>query len=86
MGYTFDGSTLGGHATVDDPVSSGTWETVVSKNIGLDLGLLKDRLTFTGDMYIRDTKGILTKGKKLPSIYGAAEPKVIANDMRTKGW
>lgn len=86
MSYTFDGSTLGGHATVDDPVSSGTWETVVSKNVGLDLGLLKDRLTFTGDMYVRDTKGILTKGKKLPSIYGATEPKVNANDIRTKGW
>ena len=86
MDYTFDGSTLSGHATVDDPVSSGTWETVVSKNLGLDLGFLKDRLTFTGDMYIRDTKGILTKGKKLPSIYGASEPKVNANDIRTKGW
>lgn len=86
MSYTFDGSSLGGHATVDDPVATGTWETVVSKNIGLDLGFLKDRLTVNADAYIRDTKGILTKGKKLPSIYGASEPKVNANDIRTKGW
>lgn len=86
MSYTFDGKTLSGHAVVDDPVSSGTWETVVTKNLGLDLGFLKDRLTFSGDMYIRDTKNILTKGKQLPSIYGASEPKVNANDIRTKGW
>ena len=86
MSYTFDGQSLAGHAVVDDPVSSGTWETVVTKNIGLDLGFLKDRLTFSGDMYIRDTKGILTIGKQLPSIYGATEPKVNANDIRTRGW
>ena len=41
-------------------------------------------LTF--DAYIRDVKGILTQGKSLPSIYGADEPMVNANDIRTKGW
>ncbi|MCM1177932.1 MAG: TonB-dependent receptor [Bacteroides sp.] len=86
MSYSFDGQTLAGHAVVDDPVSTGTWETVETKNIGLDLGFFRDKLTFTGDMYIRDTKGILTKGKQLPSIYGASEPMVNANDIRTKGW
>lgn len=86
MSYTFDGKSLAGHATVSDPVSTGTWETVVTKDLGLDLGLWEDRLTFTGDVYTRDTKGILTIGKQLPSIYGASEPKVNANDMRTTGW
>lgn len=86
MGYSFDGNTLAGHATVDDPVSTGTWEKVISKDLGVDMGFLKDRLTLTGDVYIRDTKGILTIGKQLPSIYGASEPMVNANDIRTKGW
>lgn len=86
MSYTFDGSALAGHATVDDPVSTGTWETVTSYNVGLDMGFLSDRLTLESDFYIRDTKGILTEGKKLPSIYGASEPQVNANDMRTRGF
>ena len=86
MSYTFDGQSLAGHATVSDPVSTGTWETVITKDIGLDLGFWEDRLTFTGDFYVRDTKGILTIGKQLPSIYGASEPKVNANDLRTTGW
>lgn len=86
MSYTFDGSSLSGHATVSDPVSTGTWETVVTKNIGIDLGFWKDKLTLSGDFYVRDTKGILTIGKQLPSIYGASEPKVNANDLRTTGW
>ncbi len=86
MNYTFDGQTLAGHATVDDPVSTGTWETVVTSNLGVDLGFWKDKLTLTANAYVRDTKGILTTGKELPSIYGATEPKVNANDLRTMGW
>lgn len=86
MSYSFDGKTLAGHAVVDAPVSSGTWEKIESKDIGLDLGFLQDRLTFSTDFYIRDTKGILTTGKKLPSLYGASEPTVNANDMRTRGY
>ena len=86
MDYSFDKATLAGSASVGDPVGSGTWEKVSNFDIGLDLGFWGDKLTFTGDFYIRDTKGILTVGKQLPSIYGATEPKVNANDMRTTGW
>ncbi|MBR2127363.1 MAG: SusC/RagA family protein, partial [Bacteroidales bacterium] len=71
---------------VGDPVTTGTWETVVSKNLGFDFGFFGDKLTLESDFYIRDTKGILTEGKKLPSIYGANEPQVNANDLRTQGF
>ncbi|MBP3481847.1 MAG: TonB-dependent receptor [Alistipes sp.] len=86
-GYSFDGTTLGQHATVSDPVSGDqTWEKVISKNLGLDLNMFRNRLTLSADFYIRDTKGILGTGKSLPSIYGATEPQVNANDLRTKGY
>ena len=85
--YSFDGTTLGQHATVSDPVSGNqTWEKVVSKNLGLDLNMFRNRLSLTADFYIRDTKGILGKGKSLPSIYGADEPQVNSNNLRTKGY
>ena len=85
--YSFDGTVLGQHATVSDPVSGNqTWEKVVSKNIGIDLNMLRNRLSLSADFYIRDTKGILSQGKSLPSIYGAKEPQVNANDLRTKGY
>ena len=86
LAYTFDGSTRGQYAYVTDPVSTGTWETVTTFDVGADLGFLKDKLTFSADFYIRNTKGILAVGKQLPSIYGAGEPKVNANDIRTTGW
>ena len=36
-----------------------TWETVITKNIGLDLGFLNNRLNVSFDAYIRDTKDML---------------------------
>lgn len=86
-GYSFDGSTLGQHATVSDPVSGDqTWEKVITKNLGLDIGVFNNRLNFTGEVYTRDVTGILGRGKSLPSLYGAEEPQVNANDLRTTGY
>jgi len=85
--YSFDGLVLPGYARADDPVASNmTWEKVISKNLGFDLNMLNSRINLEVDTYIRDTKDILTQGKKLPSIYGANEPKINANDIRTKGY
>ncbi len=86
-GYTFDGANLAGQAYIEAPVSSDlTWETVVSKNIGIDLGFLRNRLTLNADFFIRDTKNMLTAGMALPSVYGEAAPKENAADLRTKGY
>ncbi len=63
-----------------------TWEEVVSKNIGIDLGLFNNKFNATFDYFIRDTKGMLTLGKDLPGVLGASEPLENAGDLRTKGW
>ena len=85
--YTFDKVSGAEYAYADNPVSGAlTWEKVIHKNVGLDLSMLSSRLNLSFDAYIRDVKGILTQVKSLPSIYGAAEPMVNANDIRTKGW
>ena len=86
-GYSFNRTSLGMHATVSAPVSGNqTWEKVISKNWGIDLNLLNNRLGVSAEYYVRDTKGILGRGKPLPSIYGADLPQVNANDLRTKGY
>ncbi|MGM9736877.1 MAG: SusC/RagA family TonB-linked outer membrane protein, partial [Candidatus Cryptobacteroides sp.] len=75
------------YAQEDDPVSSDlTWETVTTYDIGADLYFLDNRLSFTGDYYIRDTKNMMMPGASLPGVYGAVEPRTNAADMRTKGW
>jgi TonB-linked SusC/RagA family outer membrane protein len=62
------------------------WEDVSTLNFGLDVGLLDDRISFNFDIYSRDTKGMLTLGRDLPDVLGAAEPLENAADLQTKGW
>lgn len=62
-----------------------TWETVATQNIGLDLTALNQRLNFSFDYYIRDTKDMLMD-VEYPSILGTAAPKQNAADLRTRGW
>src|SRR5690606_14711161 len=57
-----------------------------SANIGLDMKLFTDKLSLSADLYRRQTKDMLTKGKTLPIVLGAVEPRVNAADLKTKGW
>ena len=84
---TFDGEEKIYYATVSDPVASDlTWEKVITYNIGLDLGFFSNRLGFSGDIYIRDTKDMLTSGAQLPEVYGAKVPNSNCANLRTKGY
>lgn len=86
-GFTFNGTDKLLYAQEDAPVSSDlTWETVTTYDWGVDFYFLNNRLSFTGDYYIRDTKNMMMPGASLPAVYGAVEPRTNAADMRTKGW
>lgn len=63
-----------------------TWETVVQKNLGIDIAILNSRLSGNFDIYRRDTKNMLTAGVTLPSVLAVAEPQENAADLRTTGW
>ncbi|TKC13108.1 TonB-dependent receptor [Pedobacter polaris] len=63
-----------------------TWETSTTSNIGLDLSVLANRLTITGDAYIRNTTDMFTVGLTAPAVFGATVPKGNYADLRTKGW
>jgi TonB-linked SusC/RagA family outer membrane protein len=63
-----------------------TWERVSTWNMGTDIGLLNDKLSFTFDYFIRDTKGMLTAGQELPGVLGTGVPKQNSADLRTNGW
>ncbi|MCF0185675.1 MAG: SusC/RagA family TonB-linked outer membrane protein, partial [Bacteroidaceae bacterium] len=87
LSYTFDSLSKGYYSTVSDPLSTNlTWEKVITYNWGLDLGFLNNRLTATADVFIRDTKDMLTHSITLPSVFGASTPKQNCADLRTNGW
>jgi len=62
-----------------------TWESVTTKNLGLDFTVLNQRLDVSADIYTRDTKNMLMK-VTYPDILGVSAPDANAADLRTKGW
>ncbi|MCD8208474.1 MAG: SusC/RagA family TonB-linked outer membrane protein, partial [Bacteroidales bacterium] len=86
--YSFgEGGSMAKYAEISSPIADGTtWETTRQYDIGLDFSMLRNRLTFTGDIYIRNTLDMLTAGMDLPGIYGASLPEMNAADLRTKGY
>ena len=87
LNMLLNGTSKTSYAQATVPVSSDlTWETVITKNLGFDLGFFDNRLNVTADFYIRDTKDMLTKAMTLPAVYGSSAPKTNAADLRTSGY
>ena len=63
-----------------------TWEKIKTYNIGLDLGLFNNRLSFTGDYYQRYSTDLYTLGPNLPQVLGSAAPKGNYASSKTTGW
>ena len=63
-----------------------TWEKVESYNIGLDFGLLNNRLSGSFDYYVRNTKDMVGNAPELPAILGTGVPVTNNTDLRTNGW
>ncbi|CAL1521453.1 TonB-dependent receptor [Chitinophaga sp. MM2321] len=63
-----------------------TWETSTTRNIGMDVAALNDRLTFSGDAYTRITKNMFTVGETQPAVFGTDVPKGNYADLKTVGW
>lgn len=66
--------------------SNYTWEDVSTINFGIDLGFFEDRFLINFDVFRRTTEGMLTQGRDLPDVLGAAEPNENAADLETEGW
>lgn len=63
-----------------------TWEKVTTYDLGLDLDFLNNRLSFSGDYYLRYTDDLLVYGPDLPQVFGANTPKGNYGSLKTKGW
>lgn len=61
-----------------------TWETVQQSNIGIDLGLLDNRLTITADYYVKKNKNMLAS-LNLPNIIGVSTPSYNVGELKSWG-
>jgi len=63
------------------------WETVSSWNLGIDIGLLRERITLTGELYNKVTEDILWKNYKVPNSAGFDNIKWYNGGIvQNQGW
>lgn len=63
-----------------------TWEKVENKNVGVDFGLIDNRLTGSFDLFERITKDMLGPSEDVADMYGASVPNTNNAVMRSSGW
>ncbi len=75
------------YLSVPKPISADyTWEKVHTLNFGLDLAVLNNRLTFSGDYFIRRTTDMYSDGITVPDVFGTDPPRQNAGELRTNGY
>ena len=85
-GWVLNGS-LPNYASNPGLVSSNlSWETIRSWNVGLDFGLLNNRLTGTFEYFVRQTLDMVGPAPERSSILGTSVPKENNCDMKSYGW
>lgn len=84
----YNGSTLtalSGYAQAAAIVTDITWETTSTVDVGIDLSMLRNRLSVTADWYYKKTRDMLLQVPIAP-IMGLSDPYDNIGDMNTKGW
>lgn len=84
--YILDG-VLQNYISAPDALSSSlTWETSTTYDVGADLAFFDNRLTLSGDYYIRKTTDMIVEGTTVPDVFGADSPYGNYADMSTYGY
>ena len=84
--YVLGGGEQAGLAPVDLANKALKWEAMESTNIGLDLGFYNNKITFSFDYFVKNTKDMIV-GVPIPSYSGYyRSPQVNAGNMSNKGF
>ncbi|MDR3118745.1 MAG: SusC/RagA family TonB-linked outer membrane protein [Mediterranea sp.] len=63
-----------------------TWVTSTTIDFGLDIALLKNRLTATFDWYRRSSDDVVGPSEERPAVLGATAPRANNASLETNGW
>jgi TonB-linked SusC/RagA family outer membrane protein len=61
-----------------------TWETVQQSNVGVDIGLLNNKLSITADYYVKRNKNMLAS-LNLPNLIGISTPAYNVGELKSWG-
>lgn len=82
--YTFGGALSSGIALTTLANASVTWETTAVTDLGIDLSILKDKLSVTLDYFDKTTSNILYK-KSVSNVLGLGVNEYNAGELNNKG-
>tara|TARA_R110001599_G_scaffold335402_5_gene552327 strand:+ start:357 stop:3479 length:3123 start_codon:yes stop_codon:yes gene_type:complete len=83
--YPFGGSLSAGGAVTTIANKQITWETTTMTNIGIDLALMENRLSFSGEYFVKITNDILYP-VSVSRLLGATPSESNAAKVENKGW
>ncbi len=72
-------------ATSNIASASRTWETVETRNIGIDFSILNSRLSGSFDVYEKRNNNMLVNDQ-LPATLGGSAPTQNIGKLKTRGW
>ncbi|AWW29773.1 TonB-dependent receptor [Echinicola strongylocentroti] len=85
MFYNFNG-TLAGGSTINALANEDLkWETTIMKNVGLDLGILNDQITFTAEWFDNKTEDMILGVPVPPSLGFDVAPVANVGTVRNRG-
>jgi len=67
-------------------LSSLKWQTLIGKNLGLNLGLFNDRIIATADFYRNTTKDLFYKGLNISTVSGFQTINMNIGTVENNGW
>jgi hypothetical protein len=62
------------------------WQDIESKNIGMDLSMLKGQVNLTVELFERNTKNMIVPLEGIPLTFGANAPLGNFGSLQTRGW
>ena len=62
------------------------WQDIITKNFGVDIGLLRNKINVTFDLFERKTDNMIVPQEGIPLTFGAGAPLGNYGALTTKGW
>lgn len=74
---------VGSPAAIDAAIQ---WQDIVTKNIGVDIGLVKNKINVSFDLFQRNTENMIVPQEGIPLTFGIGAPLGNYGALETKGW
>lgn len=85
--YNYNGDFPVGYTGTPYIASPGlTWETVTTKNFGVDMAFLDHRLHLGLDVFERNTTDMIGPSEQKPGVLGVSVPSTNNASLQTRGW